>query len=256
MPGVASPHIHAGIVLTVTGVSRCISLDAYTAVSLLPLVAGTGAAVALDAPVVAEACGLGNIVAEEDVDVKVIGRGLYYSQPGLEKGLAEIAVRLYAEGEDAVSLGRLGPGSLDPRYPLEAVEASLRGSTGVLAGYGFPLNDLQGYWGVVVRLRKRLRMRKVVEAVYTGLVDAETIIADVIDLGVEGLAAAGLRLAGIAGASAQRLIRRVLRGGAEAAFIDYTGRLLVAVAEDETTVSILSSKLRGLGDRLEAAIVV
>ena len=255
MTGVEAPLVHAGIVLTVTGVSRCISLEAYASASLIPLVTGYGVAVAFDAPIVAEACGLGSIAAAEDVDVKVVGRGLYYSTRGVERGLADLAARLYSSGEDSVRLPPLPVSSFELGYPAEALVASLRGSSAIIGGYAFPLSALQGYWLVAARLRHPMRTDKVVEALYTGRLNAEELVVEIIDEGVEGLSRAGLALAQHSGRQGYRLVRKALRLGADAAFIDSSGRMLIAVVEDPVTVSMLSSKLRSLGDRYEAEII-
>ena len=100
MAGIAL--LHSGISLTVTGVSRCVSLDAFAAAGLVPGYAGAGAAVAFDAPVAAEACGLGSVAALEEVEVRVAGRGVHYSSAGLADELAVVVEAYYAGEEEAV----------------------------------------------------------------------------------------------------------------------------------------------------------
>ena len=245
--------VHTGIVLTVTGVSRCISIEGYAAASFAPWLAGSGGAVAFDAPVVAEACGMGSIAAVDDVDVRVVGRGLYYSSAGLGRGLAQLAAAAYLEGEDAVKLD-LAPDAFEPGRPLEAILASISGSSVAVAGERFPLGDLQGMWAVVVRLEKPVPTARLYEEVYARGGPAEDVAA-VLDEGVEGLRRLGLAYAGYAGRRAQSLVRRALRAGAEAAYVDSTGRLLVALVEDYEDAVMLSTRLRRLGPRYEAEVV-
>lgn len=257
MTGVAL--LHSGIALTVTGVSRCISVDAYAAAGLLPGFVGAGAAVAYDAPVVAEACGLGAVAAVEDVDVKVTGRGLYYSSSGLAAELADLVAALYS-GEESGAAGRLAGGVQENGGELhpELLAASLRGSVAVMSGELFPLGDLQGYWAVVIRLRQRLQ--RYMEAVHDLVVSSVDMVNDVtvevIDGGVDALARAGLLLARESGdRKALRLVQRALRAGAAAAFLDYSGRLLVALAESFEDAVTVSASLRGLGDRFEGEVI-
>ena len=106
--------MHTGIVLTVTGVSRCISIEGYAAASFAPWLAGSGGAVAFDAPVVAEACGMGSVAAVDDVDVRVVGRGLYYSTAGLARKLLT---------------ARLLPEAQAPRTPLQDPGGATRESS-------------------------------------------------------------------------------------------------------------------------------
>jgi len=245
--------VHTGIVLTVTGVSRCISIEGYAAASFAPWLAGSGGAVAFDAPVVAEACGMGSVAAVDDVDVRVVGRGLYYSSMGLGEGLAELAAAAYLEGEDAVRLN-LGPEVFEPGKPAEAIAASLGGSSAIIGGERFPLGDLQGMWIVAVRLGKRIDTSGLYEKVYMKGGPAED-VALVLDEGVEGLRRLGMLYATYAGRRAQALVKRALRLGAAAAYIDVTGRLLVALAESYEEAAMLSTRLRRLGPRYEAEVV-
>jgi len=256
MPGVEAPVVHTGIVLTVSGVSRCLSVEAYASASLSPLVAGSGLALAFDAPIVAEACGLGSIAAIEDVEVKLVGRGVHYSTPGLDKLLTDIAVRLYSEGNDVLQLEQFPVSSIDARGLAGALAASLSGSRVFLGGYGFPIGELEGRWAVVIRLRKRISTEKLVEYVVGEGGNALTErMLDVLDTGVDGLAGYGLWAASLAGRHAANLIKRVLRAGAEAAVLDTSGRIVVAIVEDEIEASLLSAKLRDLGDRFEGIVV-
>ncbi len=252
MPSVEAPLVHAGIVLTVAGVSRCVSLEAYAAISVAPLVAGTGLAVAVDAPIVAEACGMGSIAAVEDVEVKILGRGLHYSTPGLDKVLADLATRLYSEGEDAIRLERLHPGGLLPASAIAAY-AALGGTRAFVAGYPFPLGELEGYWAVAVHLKRRVAALNAVEALYGDPDEFTGLVLDSIENGVEGIAELGLHLAQLAGA--ERIVRKTLRAGADAALLDASGRVLLALVEDEIAASLLSAKLRALGDRYEGIVV-
>jgi hypothetical protein len=216
---------------------------------------GNGLALAFDAPVVAEACGLGSIAAVENFDVRIVGRGLYYSTKGLDSMLAELAVKLYSEGEESIRFNRL---SVDYAVqPIDALVASLSGSRAFIGGYAFPLGDLEGYWVVAVHLRKPIRTDTLYEQVYStgGRLLAELAVKT-LDMGIEGLAEAGLALAELAGRRAEKLVKRAMKLGAEAAIVDASGSLLLALVEDEVAASMLSSSLRDLGDRFEGVMVV
>lgn len=258
MTGVAL--LHSGIALTVTGVSRCVSVDAYAAAGLLPGFTGVGVAVAYDAPVVAEACGLGAVAAVEEVDVKVSGRGLYYSSSGLASVLADLVASLY-NGEETVAVPAqpvTGPRGGSAALRPELLAASLKGSTAIISGEFFPLGVLQGYWAVVVHLRRGLP--RYMEAIHSlAATDPGRVVditVDVIDEGVDALEEAGILLARESGdKTAVRLVKRAVRAGAAAAFLDYTGRLLVALAESYEEAVTVSASLRGLGDRFEGEVI-
>ncbi len=239
--------LHSGISLTVTGVSRCVSVEAYAAVSLaVGLGGGAGLALAFDAPIVAEACGLGAVAAVEDVDVRVEGRGLLYSSRPLAAMLAEIVNDAYAEGEADIDVE-----SVVERFlaSYELPVASLAGSSVVVAGARFPLLDLAGYWVVAIRQPAGLA------AVDSILFIDEYKVYDVLDLGVEGLDSIGRLQAEALGPRALSLRRRLLREGAEAVVFDAYGGLVLAVVEGAERAFIVSSRLRGLGRRFEAPIV-
>jgi len=257
VPSVEMPVVHTGIVLTATGLSRCLNVKAYAAVSVAPVVSGTGLALAFDAPIVVEACGLGSIAAIEDIEVKLLGRGLHYSTPGLGDALSKLAVKLYIEGEDVVRVGQFPFDEVEtPLNSFGALLASLGGSRAYINGYAFPLGELSGYWVVAVRLRKRVPTDAIVEYfVGEGQAEMADLIVEVLDRGIEGLADMGMRVARLGGRHVENIVRRTLRAGASAALLDYTGNLLLAITDDEVEASLVSSRLRSLGDRFEGMLV-
>ena len=237
--------LHSGIALTVSGVSRCVSVEAYTAVALVPAVSGVGIVVALDLPLVAEACGVANLAVLEDVDVKVVGRGLGFAPRLLGELLADLVEAAYASGEMEEALERLRG-----RLGYELLAASLSGSSLLVGPERFPLPDVQGTWAVVART-----------GLPTGRLLAEASeldparVVEHVEQGIDGIAELGHVLAARAGRRYEKLVRRALRAGAEAAFIDaYTGNL-VAITLDDVDAGIVASRLQRLAPVAEAPVV-
>ncbi len=249
----ASILLHTGLVLTATGVSRCIELEAYAAATIAPAVFGVGAAIAVEIPVKVEACGLGRVAMTEDIDYKVKGHGIVYSTPGLVDALSWLAIEACREGNDAVGdlIQRL---SGEAFYPYEAVVASLRGSTLVVDNNVFPLDALNGYWAVVVKLRRRIDMSRALLA----LVERPTLREKLFSLtegDVEALRDIGLEMAAAVGRRAAGIVRRVVKMGADAALLDASGSLLIVVTSEPVKAWSISPRLRSLGYRYEAPIV-
>ncbi|KSW11964.1 hypothetical protein CF15_04005 [Pyrodictium occultum] len=243
--------IYTGIILTATGASRCIELEAYASLTLLPRVASLGVAVAVEVPVVAQACGMGMVGVVEDVEARVWGRGLYYSSPLLGGLLSRVVMDAYA-GEGKLPVERLR----SPAAGTETLISSLEGSTAVLGTAVMPLYDLSGLWAVVVRLEKPLE-RRLAEAVYTNIGALEKAAYDTLDNPVDMIDSISERLAKLTGSRRlQRLRERLLKQGAIAVGLDIHGSHLIVVAEDAETAYTISALNRELGDRVEAPIAV
>ena len=244
--------IHAGIILTATGVSRCIEVEAYATLTLLPRIVSIGAAVAVEVPVVAQACGLGAVGAVEDVEVRVWGRGLYYSSPVLGEMLGRLVSDAYAkEGSVTVS-------SLSGRvWGVEAVIASLEGSTAVIEDSTMPLYDLSGLWAVVIRLGRPLNEERLVETVYSNIGLLEAVAYDNIDNPIALVDTLGEKVATLSGIKKlQRIRGALMKLDAVAVGVDLYGKHVIAIVEDAETAYILSAESRELGDRVEAPIAI
>ncbi|ALL01657.1 hypothetical protein Pyrde_1614 [Pyrodictium delaneyi] len=250
---VGSSHvIHAGIILTATGVSRCIEVEAYATLTLLPRIVSIGVAVAVDVPVIAQACGLGTVGAVEDVEIKVWGRGLYYSNPALGEILGSLVSDAYAN-DGAVTVN-----SISARmWGIETAIASLEGSSAVIEESTMPLYDISGLWAVIFRLGKPLNSERLVETVYSHVGVLERIVYDNIDDAPTLIDTLSEKIASISGIKRLQKIRGMLaRLGALAVGVDIYGKHVIALVEDAESAYILSAEMRELGDRVEAPVIV
>lgn len=246
--------LHSSILLTVTGVSKCVSIETRAVVGFIPTLLGLGGALAVDAPVYVEVCGLGGVAAVEDLDVKIVGRGLYYSSSGLDRGLLEYAIEAYKGENDQNSII-----SKDGRLCVNCalVHASIHGTSVFIDNYRFPLSDLNGYWAVVIKLKKPFKhaLRRIVEDMVVHQDKYRELILEAIDDPLTGLHKIGVYTAGVLGMRALSLVKRLERKGATAVLLDYTGRIALAVTGNAVEASLLSASIRGLGDRFEAEII-
>ncbi len=180
-----SRQLHTGIVLTATGVSRCVEIEGYAVLTPLPVISQIGVGIAFDVPVVAEACGLGSPGLSEEVEIRVYGRGLSFSNPALPRLLEDVATKAYANNgevdfQTVIEVSK-------PLAGIETVVASLEGSNIVVHNMPIPLYDLGGVWGVIVKLNKPLNSHKIIENIFTRVGVYEKILLDHIDNIIDGL---------------------------------------------------------------------
>jgi len=239
--------VHRGIVLTISGVSKCVSLSANGVIGLLPSMLGVGMAIAFDSPIHVEACGAGSVAAVEDVVVRVEGRGLFYSSEGLRRILSRIIV-------DVFSHDRLRRQSLFGLDSSELAASSIMGSSIIVGDHRVPLRMLNGLWAVVVRLYKRLPQDFVHKMLVMLLDNIPGMFLDDTDSVFDSFLKVSRQLVmhGLLGES----VREALRSGALFVVPDYSGRLLLAVVEDEDDAVMASLAFSGIGYRYEASIVV
>ncbi|ABM80727.1 hypothetical protein [Hyperthermus butylicus] len=249
--------LYTGIVLTATGVSRCIEVEAHTAVTLIPRLGLVGVAIAADLPVIVQACSLGSIAAGENIEVKLFGRGVAFSSPILPRVLTRIGYEGYVREE--ITFGVISR-ALSDEPGIETAMASLEGSLAMLSNTIVPLGSLRDYWIVVTSLEKPLPGARMLEAI----AEAESAIEDAV---LEHIADPLALVDAVASVVAERLpralARRMLRlineaisAGASTAFIDAYGSRLVAIVEDEDTAYMVSQQLRRLGYTVEAPVLV
>ena len=245
--------LHSSILLTVTGVSKCVSIEARGVVGFMPSLLGLGGALAFDAPVYVEVCGLGSVAAVEDLDVRIVGRGLYYSSRGLDRELVKYTIGAYKGDNDHNSII-----STDSGFCMNCVlvYTSIHGASIFIDNYRFPLSDLEGYWAVVIKLKKPFKhaLNRIVENMVMNQDKYRELLLETIDDPLTGLHKIGTYTASILGKRAVSLVESLERKGAIAALLDYTGRAALAITEDAVNASLLSASVRNLGDRLEAEV--
>ena len=249
--------LYTGIVLTATGVSRCIEVEAHTAITLVPRLGLVGVAMAADLPVIVQACSLGSVAATENIEVKVFGRGVAFSSPVLPRVLAKIGYEGYVREE--ITFGVISR-ALSDEPGIETAMASLEGSLAMFPNTIVPLSGLRDYWIVITSLERPLPGSRMLEAI----AEAVPVIEDaVLENMSEPLALIDAVVDAIVERLPQTLARRTLRlvntatrAGASAAFIDAYGSRLAAIVEDEDTAYEVSRRLRRYGYTVEAPILV
>lgn len=250
-----SRQLHTGIVLTATGVSRCVEIEAYTVLTPLPMVSQVGVGVAFDMPVVAEACGLGSPGLDEEIEIRVYGRGLAFSTPSLPHLLEDVVTKAYADN------GELSfPALIDSTTPITRIEtiiASLEGSTIVVNGIPIPLHEVADLWGIIVRLDRPLNKEKIVEGILTNVGAYEDIVLNNIDNMLEALYAITNKLYEKTNLRPmRRIIREADRLGALSVFIDVSGQYVAFLFDNYDDAANASAALSRQGVVLEAPLTV
>jgi hypothetical protein len=250
MAGAASESLplNTSILLTVTGVSKCIEVEAHAALTVAPLaLGGVGIALAFDLPVHVKACGLGTLGLSENVEVSVWGPGLSFSDPFLAEGLKSIGFEAYDSEQLTVHSIR---DSLSGREGLEAVLASVEGSLMVTVEALKPLENLVNSTAVIVKLRSPLpdtpwRLAELAgltaPSLYLSLVDTDRLLEE---------------LTRIAEAILPKdIYRTVCRGYACA--VDYTGNYVVSIHdESDQDIARAGEEAARYGDVVIADVIV
>lgn len=180
-----SRQLHTGIVLTATGVSRCVEIEGYAVLTPLPMISQIGIGISFDIPVIAEACGLGSLGLSEEIEIRVYGRGLSFSNPVLPNLLEEVATRAYLDNGEVDFSAIIGLSK--PLAGIETIVASLEGSNIVVNNIPIPLYDFGELWGVIVKLNKPLNGYKIIENVFSKIGNYEKILLENIDNIIDGL---------------------------------------------------------------------
>ena len=250
-----SRQLHMGIVLTATGVSRCIEIEGYTALTPLPAISQVGIGIGVDAPVIAEACGLGSPGLNEDVEIRIYGRGLAFSNPMLPKLLEEVAVKAYADNGEINSTALANISS--PTASLETIVASLEGSSVIINSTPIPLYELTGLWGVIVKLNKPINRERLTESLLVNIGKFGDILMTNLDDTLEGLyeitwlVYKETRLHEV-----KKLIELSHKLGALSISLDSSGALVIYIFEDFDEAFNASSVLSRYGATLEAPLTV
>ncbi len=248
-----SRQLHTGIVLTATGVSRCVEVEGYAVLTPLPSISQVGIGIAFEVPVVAEACGLGGPGLDEEVEVKVYGRGLAFSTPSLPRLLEEAVMKAYVENGE-LKLSELINLS-EPLARAETIIASLEGSTIVINGLPIPLYDAVGAWGVIVRLDKPLNRAKIVENILSNIGIYEDIILEGLSDIMEALYTFTSQLYESAHIDVIRgAIRQADRFNALSVFVDVSGKYIAFILKDYDDAIDAASSLSLRGSVLEAPL--
>jgi hypothetical protein len=248
-------QLHTGIVLTASGVSRCVEVEGFATLTPLPLVSQIGIGISFDVPVVAEACGLGSIGVDEDVEIRAYGRGLSFSNPALPRLLEEVVIHAYLENGsiDSLDLSEVG----EPLASIETIVASLEGSILVMNNVMLPLYDLSGLWGVITKLRRSLTREKIVEELVSNIGRYEDIILEHIDDPLTALYEVATRLNdNIRLRKLDKFIKIGEEYSALAPIIDISGGLIAFIVDSAETAFELSSEMMKYGDVVEAPISV
>lgn len=221
--------LNTTISLTVTGLSKCIEIEARATLTPVPLDVGFGfgISIAFDIPVRVKVCGLGALALTENIEAKVAGPGLEYSNPRLPTLLNSVGLEAYARDELSVSVVRSAVSE-----GLETALASIEGSLMLVGDSIVPLEQLTGLQAIVVRLKKPLD-------------DLPARIADVLGLAGERLALAladtDLLLEELSRITASTLPKRLARVcmGAQACIVDYAGRHVAALTDQDLVLDIV-----------------
>ncbi|BEP17075.1 hypothetical protein PYJP_04270 [Pyrofollis japonicus] len=244
-------QLHTGIVLTASGVSRCVEVEGFATLTPIPLISQIGIGVSFDVPVVAEACGLGSIGVDEDVEIRVYGRGLSFSNPALPRLLEEVVIHAYLENGsiDSLDLSEVG----EPLASVETIVASLEGSTLVMNHVMLPIYDLSGLWGVIIKLRKPLAREKIVEELVSNIGRYEDIILANIDDPLTALYDVIVRLNDRIGLRPlSRFIKIAEEYSVLAPIIDISGRLVAFIVDSAEAAFEVSNEMIKYGDVIEA----
>ncbi len=250
-----SRQLHTGIVLTATGVSRCVEIEAYTVLTPLPMVSQVGIGVAFDVPVAAEACGLGSLGLDEEIEIHVYGRGLAFSTPSLQYLLEDVVTKAYVDNGE-LSFPELID-SANPIRGMETIIASLEGSTIVVNSIPIPLHEVADLWGVIVRLDRPLNKEKIVEGILTNIGVYEDIVLSNIDNMLEALYIITNKLYENTNMRSMRqIIRKADRLGALSVFVDVSGQYVAFLFDNYDDAANASAVLSRQGAVLEAPLTV
>ncbi len=250
-----SRQLHTGIVLTATGISRCVEIEAYTVLTPLPMVSQVGVGIAFDVPVVAEACGLGGPGLDEEIEIRVYGRGLAFSTPHLPHLLEDAVTRAYADNGELSFTMLIDSSSLITG--IETIIASLEGSTIVIDGIPIPLHEVADLWGIIVRLDEPLNKEKIIEAILTNIGTYEDIVLSNINNALEALYIVTNKLYENTDMTPVRqIIRKADRLGALSVFVDVSGQYVAFLFDNYDDAANASTVLSRQGAVLEAPITV
>jgi hypothetical protein len=239
--------LNTSILLTVTGVSKCVEIEAHAALTLLPSAyAGIGISLAFDLPVHVKACGLGSLGLSEIVEVNVWGPGLEFSDPMLAKGLEAIGFEAY--GSEHLSIRNIRERIGEEGF--ESVLASVEGSLAVTPVLVKPLENLVNTVAVVVKLKKPIEDAtfRVVDilgltsySLYKSVIDADKLLEELHEIARVILPA--------------QMFNEICKGYACA--VDYTGRFVVSIHDmDDDELGKIAYEASKYGSVVVADVIV
>ena len=250
MAGTASEGLplNTSILLTVTGVSKCVEVKAHAALTVIPLAfGGVGVSVAYDLPVHVRACGRGALGLSENVEVRVWGPGLSFSDPLLAEGLKSMGFEAYSSERILVAGIQRALGGRDG---FEAVLASVEGSIAVTTEAIKPLEGLVNSMAVIVRLQNPVSdmpwrlaelVGQAVHSLYVSITDTDELLGELTRIARTVLP--------------HSMFARLCRG--YACLVDYTGRFIVSIHdESDDELGEVASVASEYGDVAVSDIVV